>query len=192
MRSIFLYFLLMSMRILVVLLGRTMPGFHPLLDSISREFGAKVTTELIDVPFTRSFRSRRNQYDAGVMLKELAPMVSHYADKALFITRDDLFGSQFQFIFGMAKGKNCIVSLARLDPRFYGPVRNPSGANALFKERIHKEVLHELGHTLGLEHCRNRKCVMAFSGSFEGIDRKGKSFCGCCKQEIKTQSRTIS
>jgi archaemetzincin len=184
--------MLVFMRILVVLLGRTMPGFHPLIDSISREFGAKVTTEFIDAPFTRSFRSQRNQYDAGVMLGELAPLVSHHADRALFITWNDLFGSQFPFIFGMSKGKNCIVSLARLDPRFHGPVPDTSKANTLFKERIHKEVMHELGHTFGLGHCRNRDCIMAFSGSFQGIDYKGKSFCETCKQQIKTQARNIS
>ncbi len=176
------------MRILVVLLGRTMPGFHPLLDAISREFGAAVTTELIDEPLTRSFRSQRRQYDAGVFLKELAPAVASEADKAVFITRDDLFGSHFPFVFGMAKGKSCIVSLARLDPRFYGPISSPATANALFKERIAKEVVHELGHTFGLGHCRNRKCVMAFSRSLEGVDAKGKSFCKRCKKEIKTKS----
>ena len=176
------------MRILVVLLGRMVPGFHPLIDSISREFGATLTTEFVDAPFTRSFRRRRNQYDAGVMLGELAPLVSHHAERALFITPDDLFGSRFPFIFGMAKGKNCIVSLARLNPRIHGPIYSPSQANALFKERIHKEVLHELGHTFGLGHCSDRNCVMAFSGSYEGIDAKGKSFCERCKKEIKTKS----
>jgi len=176
------------MRILVVLLGRTIPGFHPLVDAISRTFGAKVTTELIDPPFTRSFRSSRNQYDAEVLLEELTPLVSEHADKAVFITRDDLFGSDFPYIFGMAKGKNCIVSLYRLDPRAYGPVKDAAAANALFKERILKEVIHELGHTFGLQNCGDPKCVMAFSRSIEGLDAKGRAFRGSCSEEIKTKS----
>jgi archaemetzincin len=169
-------------------MGRTVPGFHPLLDLLSREFGATVTTEFIDAPLTRSFRSRRRQYDAGVFLKELAPMVSHHVDLALFITREDLFSDGTLFIFGMALGRNCIVSLARLDPRFYGPVSSPAEANALFKERIQKEVLHELGHALGLGHCPNPKCAMAASKSLQGVDAKGVAFCGRCKKQIKTKS----
>lgn len=176
------------MRILVVLLGRTIPGFHHLIDSISREFGAKVTTELIDEPMTRSFRSSRDQYDALALLKELAPMVSPHVDRAVFITRKDLFSGGAAFIFGVALGKNCIVSLARLDPRFYGPVSDATEANVLFKERIAKEVLHELGHTFGLGHCRNRKCVMTASHWLEGVDAKGRAFCERCKEEIKTKS----
>jgi archaemetzincin len=176
------------MRILVVLLGRTMPGFHALLDSIAKEFGAAATTEFIDEPFTRSFRSSRRQYDAEVFLRELAPLVSHHADKAIFITREDMFAGGLNFVFGLASGKNCILSLARLDPRFYGPVSGPAAANALFKERILKEALHELGHTFGLGHCSDRNCVMSFSNSLEDVDAKGGAFCGRCKEGIKTKS----
>ncbi|MDD5339629.1 MAG: archaemetzincin family Zn-dependent metalloprotease [Candidatus ainarchaeum sp.] len=176
------------MRILVALIGRTMPGFHPLLDLIGKEFGATVTTEFLDMPITRSFRSQRGQYDAEVFLKELAPMVSHHADMTAFITREDLFAGGLNFVFGLASGRNCIVSLARLDPRFYGPVSSPAKANAIFKERIQKETLHELGHTSGLGHCDDKNCVMSFSNSLEEVDAKGRAFCERCKKEIKTKS----
>jgi archaemetzincin len=176
------------MRILVVLLGRTLPGFHPLLDSIAKEFGAKVTTEFIDAPFTRSFRPARKQYDAGVFLSELASRVSHHVDKAIFITREDMFAGELNFVFGLTSGKNCIVSLARLDPRFHGHVHDAAKANALFKARILKEAFHELGHASGLGHCGDQACVMSFSNSLDEVDAKGTAFCGRCKKGIKTKS----
>lgn len=176
------------MRILVVLLGRTVPGFHPLLDAIAAEFGATVTTAFMDEPMTRSFRSSRKQYDAVAFLKELAPLAAGAADKAVFITREDLFSSGMQFVFGVTLGKTSLVSLARLDPRFYGPVPDPAAANALFKERILKEVVHELGHASGLGHCGSEKCVMVFSNSLANVDAKRSAFCAKCKKEIKTKS----
>ena len=166
-----------------------MPGFHALLDAIAREFGAMVTTEMLDEPLTRSFRSQRNQYDAEVFLKELAPLVSHHAEKSVFITREDLFAHGLNFVFGFAKGKNSIVSLARLDPRFYGPVQDAAAANALFKERIQKEVMHELGHASGLAHCGGRACAMSFSNSLAEVDWKGLAFCESCRNTLKKPSQ---
>lgn len=53
---------------------------------------------------------------------------------------------------GFLPGKTCVVSTFRLKPN--------AGAK-LFKERLLKVCIHEMGHNLGLDHCKfDNKCLM--------------------------------
>ncbi|MEW6722633.1 MAG: archaemetzincin family Zn-dependent metalloprotease [Candidatus Micrarchaeota archaeon] len=174
------------MLISVVLVERTVPGFNGLLDAIGRTFSAQLTTAMIDFPLTRSFRASRKQFDAEVLLRELRRLAGS-GDEGLtiFIIREDIFAGRLSFVFGLASKNACVLSTARLDPRFYGAVPDIPAAGALFKERIVKEAVHELGHCMGLPHCDDKKCVMVFSDSIVGVDRKGKEFCNGCQKVIK-------
>jgi len=171
------------MRIAFVLIGRTLPGFREVMGAVTKEFKAKATTDLIDFPMTRSFRSERNQYDAEVLLKDLRKFAPLGAHRTVFLLREDMFASRLNFIFGLAMENVCIVSTARLDPRFYGE-KDMEKARELFKERVIKEIVHELGHTMGLPHCDNKKCVMVFSNSIDDVDNKGKEFCKNCAKAL--------
>jgi archaemetzincin len=168
----------------IILIGRTVSGFGNLADSISKEFETPVRAEFIDFPLTRSFRSGRKQYDADALLREL----SRFAPPggiALFITREDIFSGRLNFVFGLASKNLCIVSSARLDPRFYGaPADAASGS--LFSARLVKEAVHEIGHCLSLPHCDDKKCVMVYSNSVRDVDYKDAAFCKSCKKVIKT------
>jgi archaemetzincin len=168
------------MHISLILAGRTIPGFNALVDSLSGTFRSPVSTEFIDFPFTRSFRSKRNQYDADVLLAEF---VFHAVsgDKAVFVVHEDLFRASREFVFAHAKNSCAVVSATRLDPRFYGPPADLPSAGLLFRERIRKEVLRQIGRLCGLPDCRDKSCVMAPSDSVEDVDSKGMEFCGKCR-----------
>lgn len=174
------------MRIVLVMVGRTIPGFNELADRVGRAFKAEASIEFIDFPLTRSFRKSRNQYDADAFLSEMARF-SPEGELTVFIIREDMFSEPLNFVFGLAKKGSCVVSTARLDPRFYGEPGDPAAARALFKERIFKEVLHEIGHLLGLPHCEDRKCTMVFSDSIKGVDFKDPAFCGRCRVALRMQ-----
>lgn len=85
------------------------------------------------------------------------------------------------FVFGEAElnGKRAIISLYRLKPEFYG-----SKDDDLFFQRVLKEAVHELGHVLGLVHCKNPKCVMHFSNSILDTDFKEWRYCDDCMKKL--------
>ncbi len=103
----------------------------------------------------------------------------------LFVTEHDLFADELNFVFGEAElnGRRAIISLYRLKPEFYGEKDDD-----LFKERVLKEAMHELGHVFGLLHCRNPICVMYFSNSIIDTDRKRWMYCERCKDKLRFKS----
>ncbi len=174
------------MLISITLIERTVPGFKDLIDALSKAFHAQITTSTIDFPLTRSYRAGRDQYDAAQLLKELRPF-GGAGEIDLYIFREDLFAGNLNFVFGLAQGSACMVSTHRLDPRLYGET-DMAKASSLFRERLAKEAIHEVGHCLGLPHCDDKRCVMTFSESVEGVDSKGKGFCENCQKALYLKS----
>ena len=73
-----------------------------------------------------------------------------------------------------------MVSTARLHEEFYGlPPRED-----LLRERLVKEAAHEFGHTFGLRHCADWRCVMSSSHAVERLDVKGAEFCAACRKTV--------
>ncbi len=128
----------------------------------------------------RSYRARRRRYLSAPFLTAVASLPAESSRRLLGLTDVDLFTPGLNFIFGQAAmgGRYCLVSTARLNPRFYGEPED----QALFRERVVKEAVHELGHTFGLEHCGEEGCVMCFSNSIADTDRKGKDLCPNCRR----------
>jgi archaemetzincin len=127
----------------------------------------------------------RNQYDADLILDRVFHRVTGN-HKVLGLLNVDLYtpSQNLNFIFGQAqlRGRVALVSLCRLDQRFYG---RPADPELLFN-RLTKESIHELGHAFGLPHCSDRGCVMSFSNSILDVDRKGSSFCKSCRRKLQT------
>lgn len=125
-----------------------------------------------------AFDATRGQYDSRAFLARLLEEPAEGAVRTLGVTNVDLFIPVLTFVFGEAQlgGRAAVVSAYRLDNRLYGLPPNPH----LLFERLSKEAVHELGHTFGLVHCPDGRCVMAASTYAEDIDLKGDRFCDRC------------
>ena len=60
-----------------------------------------------------------------------------------------------------------------------------------FRERLLKESLHELGHTLGLEDHREPDCVMNYSSTIEDVDKKNKEYCSKCRKNLNRKKSSL-
>ena len=125
----------------------------------------------------------RKQYRADKILDALDTS----CPITLGITREDIYTPSMNFVFGLAEidGRRVLVSTKRLSPEFY----SMSPDRKLFRIRILKEVMHELGHALGLAHCPDPVCVMHFSNSIIDTDRKNWSYCPACSTKLKLKGQ---
>jgi archaemetzincin len=131
------------------------------------------------LPFPEdSYDANRGQHKSVEIMKALACCAPADATGALGITEGDLAIPTLTFVFGQAQlnGPVAVVSLARLRQEFYGLPSDES----LLRERVVKEVLHELGHTFGLTHCADSKCVMSLATHIGLVDNKEERYCGRC------------
>lgn len=123
-------------------------------------------------------RSRR-QYNSTALLATLLDASPDPTAKILGIAGVDLYIPVLTFVYGEAQlgGNAAIASSFRLRNSFYGLEPNHN----LTLTRLLKECVHEVGHTLGLVHCPDYRCVMNASNSVEEIDLKGEAYCPACR-----------
>ncbi len=155
----------------------------PVLDILTRELPQRfhlpvAVAPQIPVP-KKAYDKKRSQYLSTTILKELKKRLPRDAEKALGIVDKDLFVPRLNFVFGEAElgGRAAVIALPRLRQEYYGLKANQK----LFLARTLKEAVHELGHTFGLKHCADPKCVMHFSNSLRDTDIKLPDFCSRCQ-----------
>jgi archaemetzincin len=124
----------------------------------------------------------RTQVDADGALRALEALPVPRDTVVMGLTAHDIGSPLFAYFFGRARlnGRAGLVSTARLSPAFYGLPDDP----ALTLRRAEIEVLHELGHLLGLAHCRDFACLMHVSTDVETLDSRGTAFCPECARRL--------
>lgn len=147
------------------------------IDTVSSAFRGLVDVELKKADLSevkaRSFDARRGQIRADKALSLLPRPRGR--DRAVYVVVGDGYVPGLNFVFGVAQGDIAVVFTERL-----------AAERELFYERIAKEIIHELGHTFGLGHCGDPRCVMYFSNTVHDTDLKGPGFCDKCFLRLRS------
>ncbi len=135
------------------------------------------TLNTVEMPYYAHDKNR-SQYNASLILKR----IGHHrasAFKLLGVTSIDLFVPILKYVYGLAQieGQCAVISLHRLLPQFYDELPDAD----LLASRIEKTALHEFAHTLGMIHCRDRRCAMYSSTRIADTDFKNSFFCPTCR-----------
>lgn len=119
------------------------------------------------------FDKTRKQFNSTCILH-----LYNAEETTLLITSEDIYAQSMNFVFGEAeiRGKRAIISYHRLQ----------SQNEEIFKQRVLKEAVHELGHVFGLLHCKTSGCVMNFSSDVSEVDKKTLDFCPRCLKKLKS------
>ena len=133
---------------------------------------------------TPCYHAERQQYYSSELLERMQALVRPQDWRLLAVADVDLYIPILKYVFGEAQmaGPCAVVSAYRLRQEFYGL----DGDDALLSQRLLKESVHELGHTLNLRHCQDYRCVMASSHSVEWIDLRESTLCDSCRFQMKS------
>src|SRR5438270_3500714 len=125
-----------------------------------------------------AFHGERRQYHSSEILRRMQDHVRPDTWRLLGVAAADLYIPILTFVFGEAQmgGPCALLSAHRLRQEFYGLPEDKD----LLAQRLLKEAVHELGHTLDLTHCDDYSCVMAPSHAVEWIDLKESGLCPTC------------
>ncbi|HZK44330.1 MAG TPA: hypothetical protein VFC73_08645 [Syntrophomonadaceae bacterium] len=112
----------------------------------------------------------RQQYDVNYLL----PVLENDG-LSLWILNVDISDPTHIFLYGVASDKKAIASAFR------------TGND----ENFLKEVCHEVGHMMGLDHCRN-KCLMQTSRNIKQLDKKPLYLCNKCTKNVEKKLTQIT
>ena len=126
-----------------------------------------------------AYHGERQQYHSSEILHRMQTFLTTDSWRMLGVVAVDLYIPILTFVFGEAQmgGPCAVVSAHRLRQEFYGLPADPE----LYRLRVIKEAVHEIGHTVSLTHCEDYSCAMAPSHAVEYIDLKEAVLCSTCQ-----------
>ena len=122
----------------------------------------------------------RNQYFSTVILQKLELLKTSQREIIVGVLEDDLYNAGSAYIIADSDrlGNCAVISYYRIRQEFYGL---PEDERLVFR-RMFKESARHVGRVLGLNLCRNPRCVMYFSNDMFDIDQKGEKLCDNCQR----------
>lgn len=140
----------------------------------------RVETNPVFIDF--AFDAYRLQAWSTPVLARLCERQPSQGTVVLGVTGLDLYVPVLTFVFGEAQlaGPAAVISSHRLRDEYYGL---PPSEEAL-SQRLFKELLHEVGHTQGLKHCTDWRCVMSSAHAVERIDVRQAAYCRPCAAQF--------
>jgi archaemetzincin len=155
---------------------------HDLAPALADTFGVPCQIESNRLNPDFAFHAERQQYHSSEILARMKDMQAPDSWRMLGVTAVDLYIPILTFVFGEAQigGPCAVVSLHRLREEFYGLPEDPN----LLRDRLRKEAVHEIGHTINLTHCEDYRCAMAPSHAVEWIDLKESWLCSACQGRV--------
>jgi archaemetzincin len=158
-----------------------------LLESLRETIPQKLPVRCEILPFdldpALAYHPERQQFHSSELLQRMQQLVRPKDWRFIGIADVDLYVPILKYVFGEAQigGPCAIVSTFRLRQEFYGL----EGDDCVLQQRLLKECVHELGHTLQLRHCQEYDCVMASSHAVEWIDLRRNEFCRDCRTQVE-------
>ncbi len=153
------------------------------MEAVSRTLGECLGSEVVVLPEPHPppmvfYDWGRMQYRSDRILEWLTRL-SHFEGLVLALGDIDTYVPGLNFVFGQADPSSGVAAVY--------VKRLKTGARSVdtYLERLAKEALHEIGHLLGLGHCKNKSCVMSFSNHVGEVDAKNPLFCDRCVAHLE-------